>query len=101
MQVTVFAYLHSHPSTRGALETMVAQILAPTREEPGCVCIEAFCAAHDPQEFITVSRWDNEAAYRRHTQMSHTVGFLERAVPLLDRPLRISITQALSGNTAP
>jgi quinol monooxygenase YgiN len=95
MQVTVFVYLHAHPSTRVALQTAVAQILAPTREEPGCLSVEAFCAAHDPQELITFSRWDNQAAYEHHTQMSHTVGFLERAVPLLDRPLRVSITRAL------
>ena len=65
-------------------------VLAPSREEPGCVSIHAFRSVRDPHLFYIHSRWKDEAAFDRHAGLPHTLRFVERVAPLIDHPLDVT-----------
>jgi quinol monooxygenase YgiN len=71
-------------------------LAAPTRQEPGCLSIDAFGATQDPRLFYIHSRWKDEAAFDRHAQLPHTVRFVEQVQTLIDHPLEVTRTRPLA-----
>jgi quinol monooxygenase YgiN len=90
MEVFIFARFHARPGNEGAVAEALLDVLAPSREEPGCLSIHAFRSMRDPQLFYIHSRWKDEAAFDRHAGLPHTLRFLERVAPLIDRPLDVT-----------
>jgi quinol monooxygenase YgiN len=90
MEVFIFARFHARPGHEGAAAEALLDVLAPSREEPGCVSIHAFRSMRDPQLFYIHSRWKDEAAFERHAGLAHTLRFVERVEPLLDHPLDVT-----------
>jgi quinol monooxygenase YgiN len=70
-------------------------VVAPTRAEPGCGAIDAYCSTRDARLFYIHSRWVDEAAFDRHAELPHTVRFLERVQKLIDHPLDITRSHKL------
>jgi quinol monooxygenase YgiN len=90
MEVFVFARFHARPGSEGAVAEALLDVLAPSREEPGCLSIHAFRSMRDPQLFYIHSRWKDEAAFENHAGLPHTLRFLERVQPLIDHPLDVT-----------
>ena len=90
MEVFIFARFHARPGNAGAVADALLEVLAPSREEPGCLTIHAFRSIRDPQLFYIHSRWKDEAAFECHAGLAHTVRFLERVQPLIDHPLDVT-----------
>ena len=82
-----FARFHARRSKERAVAEALLDVLAPSREEPGCLSIHAFRSIHDPRLFYIHSRWKDEAAFDVHAGLSHTVRFIERVELLIDHPL--------------
>lgn len=57
----------SEDVVRGAL----AELVAPTRAEEGCLSYELYASAADPRTFITVEHWRDQAAVDAHLQTPH------------------------------
>jgi quinol monooxygenase YgiN len=85
--MSFFARFHARRSKERAVAEALLDVLAPSREEPGCLSIHAFRSIHDPRLFYIHSRWKDEAAFDVHAGLSHTVHFIERVEPLTDHPL--------------
>jgi len=66
------------------------EVVAPSREEPGCLSIHAFRSTRDPQLFYIHSRWKDEAAFENHAGLPHTVRFVGRVETLIDHPLEVT-----------
>ena len=90
MEVFIFARFHARPGNAGAVADALLEVLAPSREEPGCVSIHAFRSVRDPHLFYIHSRWKDEAAFDRHAGLPHTLRFVERVAPLIDHPLDVT-----------
>jgi quinol monooxygenase YgiN len=90
MEMFIFGRFHARPGNEGAVAEALLHVLAPSREEPGCVSIHAFRSMRDPQLFYIHSRWTDEAAFDRHAGLPHTLRFLERVAPLIDHPLDVT-----------
>ena len=73
----------------------IHEVLGPTRQEPGCLAIDAFRATRDPRLFYIHSRWQDEAAFDHHAQLPHTVRFIERVQALIDHPLDVNRVRML------
>ena len=86
----IFARFHARPGNEGAVAEALLDVLAPSREEPGCVSIHAFRSVRDPHLFYILSRWKDEAAFDRHAGLPHTLRFVERVAPLIDHPLDVT-----------
>lgn len=92
MELFIFARFHARPGNESAVAETLLDVLAPTREEPGCLSIHAFRSNRDSQLFYIYSRWNDEAAFDYHVGMPHTVRFVERVEPLIDHPLDVTRT---------
>jgi quinol monooxygenase YgiN len=90
MELFVFARLHARPGDQAAVADALRDVLAASREEPGCVRIHAFRSIRDPRLFYVHSRWKDEAAFEHHAGLPHTVRFLARVEPLIDHPLDVT-----------
>lgn len=95
MEMYIFARFHAHPGNDAAVEEALLDVLDPTREEPGCLGIQAFRSRRERGLFYVHSRWRDEAAFDLHADLPHTIRFLERVEPLIDHPLDIVRTERI------
>ena len=95
MDLFVFARFHARPGSEEAVAASLRAVVAPTRQEPGCVSINVFRSTRDPGLFYIHSRWKDEAAFETHAGLPHTVTFLERIQPLIDHPLDVTRTEPI------
>ena len=94
-ELFIFARFHARNGNEDALEKTLLAVVAPTRQEPGCVSIDVFRSTREPALFYIHSRWKDEAAFEEHAGLPHTVRFLERVQPLIDHPLDITRAKPL------
>jgi len=94
MERFIFARFHARDGCEHAVAVAIAEVVIPTRAEPGCRSIAAFRATRDPRLFWIHSRWTDEAAFETHADLPHTVRFLERVQALIDHPLDVCRTAA-------
>ena len=90
MEMYIFARFHARPGNERAVEQAVTDVVGPSAAEPGCLGIHAFRATRDAALFYIHSRWKDEAAFEHHSDLPHTVLFLERVQPLIDHPLEVT-----------
>ena len=95
MDLFVFARFHARPGSEEAVAATLRAVVAPTRQDPGCVSINVFRSTRDPGLFYIHSRWKDEAAFEHHAGLPHTTTFLERVQPLIDHPLDITRTEPI------
>jgi quinol monooxygenase YgiN len=65
MEIHIFARFHARAGNETAIAEALAEVLAPTHDEPGCLGIQAFRSIRDSQLFYIHSRWINEEAFER------------------------------------
>jgi quinol monooxygenase YgiN len=95
VEVFIFARFHALQGQEDAVAEALRDVLAPSREEEGCLGLHAFRSVRDPRLFYIHSRWTNEAAFDLHARMPHTVRFVERVEPLIDHPLEVTRAELL------
>jgi quinol monooxygenase YgiN len=93
--LTIFARFHAREGCEAQLAAAIAAVVPPTRAEPDCHGIEAYCSVREPRLFFIHSRWRDEAAFDAHAGLPHTVRFLETVQPLIDHPLDVNRTRRL------
>ena len=94
-EVFIFARFRARPGQEATVAEALRDVIAPTRQEPGCLSVRAFRSIRDPQLFYIHSRWRDEAAFELHAALPHTVRFLERVEPLIDHALDIARTRRI------
>ena len=90
MELFIFARFRAREGQQEAVEAALREVVAPTREESGCVEIAACRYMHDPRLFWIHSRWIDEAAFEKHANLHHTTRFIERVQHLIDHPLDVA-----------
>jgi quinol monooxygenase YgiN len=87
MELFIFARFHARPGQETEVDTALRKVIAPTRQEQGCLSIHAFRSIRDAQLFYIHSRWVDEAAFDNHVGQPHTKQFVEEVQPLVDHEL--------------
>ncbi len=90
MQLYIFARFRARAGNESAVEAALHAVVAPTRQEPGCLAINTFRSAGNPQLFYLHSRWVDEGAFDLHATLPHTVKFIETVQPLIDHELDVT-----------
>jgi quinol monooxygenase YgiN len=67
----VVALFDARPGRREELRELLASLVAPTRRETGCLDYRLLEDRENPQRFIFVEEWTDEAALDRHLQTPH------------------------------
>ena len=87
MERFIFARFHARPGQETGVETALRKVIAPTRQERGCLSIHAFRSIRDARLFCVHSLWVDEAAFDNHVEQPHTMQFAEEVQPLVDHEL--------------
>jgi quinol monooxygenase YgiN len=95
MEIYIFGRFHAVTGNEAAVADAITAVLGPTRQEPGCMRIQAFRSIGDPQLFYIHSRWTSEEAFDLHATLPHTVRFIERVEPLIDHPLDVTRAKSI------
>jgi quinol monooxygenase YgiN len=95
MELIIFARFYARQGNEGAVAQTLIDVLAPSREEPGCLSIQAFQSTRDPRLFYIHSRWKDGAAFEHHASLPHTLRFVEHVEPLIDHPLDVTRAQRI------
>jgi quinol monooxygenase YgiN len=95
VELFIFARFHARPEHESAVAETLRDVVKPSREEPGCLGIQAFRSTRDPRLFYIHSRWVDEAAFDHHASLPHTVLFVERVQTLIDHPLEVTRAQPI------
>ena len=90
MAFFLFARFHAREGKEAAVERALARVVAPSREEPGCIEIHAYRSTRDARLFFIHSRWEDEAAFEIHAALPHTEHFLATIEPLVDQPMEVT-----------
>jgi quinol monooxygenase YgiN len=90
LELFIFARFHARPGNESAVAETLRDVVKPSREEAGCLDIQAFCSTRDPRLFYIHSRWVDEVAFDHHAGLPHTVHFVERVQALIDHPLEVT-----------
>jgi quinol monooxygenase YgiN len=92
VELFIFGRFHAKDGLQDEVAATIHEVLGPTRQEPGCISIDAFGATQDPRLFYIHSRWKDEAAFDQHARLPHTVRFVERVQALIDHPFEVTRT---------
>jgi quinol monooxygenase YgiN len=87
MELFIFARFHARAGQEMGVESALRKVIAPTRQEQGCVAIHAFRSIRDERLFYIHLRWVNEAAFDNHVSFPHTLQFVEEVQQLIDHEL--------------
>jgi quinol monooxygenase YgiN len=90
MEIFIFARFHVRAGNERGAEEALMEVLGPTREEEGCLSINAFRSKRDPQLFYIHSWWRSEESFEIHAGLPHTVKFIEIMERLIDHPLDVT-----------
>ena len=61
----------AHPGKEAELRAALTEVLAPTRQEDGCLFYDLHVAADDPSKFLFHESWASEAHHNAHDQKPH------------------------------
>jgi quinol monooxygenase YgiN len=87
MELFIFARFHARAGRETEVEGALRKVIAPTRQEPGCLSIHAFRSNRDARLFYIHSRWVDEAAFDNHVSQPYTKQFVEEVPLLIDHEL--------------
>jgi quinol monooxygenase YgiN len=95
MEQFVFVRLHAREGEEKAVEEALREVMARSREEPGCISFHLFRSARDPRLFYIHSQWADAAAFQTHGDLPHTTKFLKKVDALLDQPRDVARTEMI------
>jgi quinol monooxygenase YgiN len=95
MEQDVFVRLKAREGEESAVQEALHEVAGPSREESGCLSFHAFRGMRDRRIFYIHSRWVDEAAFKTHADLPHTVRFLKRVDALLDQPREATRTEMI------
>lgn len=96
MDMYIFARFHARPARESEVEAAIRAVIAPTRDEPGCLEIHGFRSIQQPGLFYIHSRWRDQAAFDAHASLPHTRHFLELIETLIDQERDIVRTSLIA-----
>jgi quinol monooxygenase YgiN len=79
----VILRLAARPEKVDELKAILTGLVAPTRNEAGCLSYEIFQNRADPCDFTFVEEWASDAALDAHWKAPHVQDALARGAPLL------------------
>ena len=96
MEQYTFVRLHAREGEESGVEQALREVMGPSRTEPGCLDFHLFRSMRDRRLFYIHSRWIDEAALQKHSELPHTVRFLKRVDALLDQPRDVARTEMIA-----
>jgi len=76
--ITVVATFQARPGKEAELKKALAGLVAPTRQETGCLNYDLHASPEDPAKFLFYENWTSKATLDAHLQSAHVKALLPR-----------------------
>ncbi|MGN6251348.1 MAG: putative quinol monooxygenase [Marmoricola sp.] len=94
-ELQVVALIPTKPESREAIVAGLAELVAATRAEEGCISYTAYESSTQPGVFVTVETWRNQADLDAHMQTPHIAKAFDVLGPSLAGEVAIHPLQPL------
>ena len=84
--VRIMARISALAGRETQLQSVLHDLVGPSRNEAGCVNYELFQNEDNPLEFVTIEQWSDQAAVDAHLATAHVGAAIARASELLAQP---------------
>ena len=79
--VHIMARITSLPESAATMKTLLAELVAQSRKEEGCLHYELFQRADAAHVFQTVERWRDQASVDAHMASPHVASAIAQGTP--------------------
>ncbi|MCW5554841.1 MAG: antibiotic biosynthesis monooxygenase [Verrucomicrobiae bacterium] len=93
--LTVVATFEAKPGKEAELRAALTDLLAPTRQEAGCLNYDLHQATEHPAKFLFHENWTSKAHLDTHLQSAHVQAVLARLDELCVAPPEISLWERI------
>ncbi len=76
--ITVVATFQARPGKESELKSALVNLVAPTRQEPGCINYDLHILPEDPAKFLFHENWTSKAHLDTHLRSAHIKALLPR-----------------------
>jgi len=76
--ITVVATFQARPRKEAELKSALTSLVAPTRQEAGCLNYDLHASPEDPAKFLFHESWTSRAHLDAHLQSAHLKALLPR-----------------------
>jgi len=76
--ITVVATFQARPGKEAELKTALTGLVAPTRQEAGCLNYDLHIAPEEPAKFLFHENWTSRAHLDVHLKSAHIAALLPR-----------------------
>jgi quinol monooxygenase YgiN len=87
--IHVMASIVVKPEHAATAKTMLVELAASSRGEPGCLGYELFQRPDAPHVFQTVEQWRSQGDVDGHMKTPHVAAAIGAAMPMLASPLEV------------
>ena len=94
-KVTVLAVIVAKPGLEEQVRAELEALLAPTRQEEGCLNYNLHRSGDDPARFMFYENWRSKQDLDAHLAKPHLVRFLGLAGELLAEPVQVSLWEEI------
>jgi len=94
--VTVVATFQAKPGQEAELKKALIALVAPTRQEAGCLNYDLHQLPEDPTKFLFHENWTSKAHLDAHLQNAHIQALLPRLGDLCVAPPEIKIWEQIA-----
>ena len=94
--VTVIATFQARPGKEAELTAALIALVAPTRQEAGCINYDLHVLPDEPAKFLFHENWTSKAHLDAHLQSAHIKAFLPRLDALCVVPPEIKIWEQIA-----
>ncbi len=93
----VVARIKAKAGREAEVQAALLDLVAPTRQEPGCLQYDLHQSLEDPTLFLFYERWRSRPDLETHLQQPYIQAFLRRSDDLLSEPVAITSWRLLAG----
>jgi quinol monooxygenase YgiN len=90
VRLTIVATLEAKPGKEAQLRTELLRLVAPTREEQGCVQYDLHESNEQPGLFLFFENWVSASDLETHLQSPHISVLRSKEAELLAKPVHIT-----------
>ena len=99
--ITVIAEYRAQPGRGDQVARVLAQHVAATRTEPGCLQFIAYRAAEAPEIFVLYEQYVDQAAFEAHRTTDHFQNYVEGTIVQLLAERRWARYEEVDGSAEP
>jgi quinol monooxygenase YgiN len=95
-QLTIIAEFTPKHEATATLRNILADLIAPTRSETGCLAYHLHEYEAEGTHFVFYETWKTKEDFEKHMQTAYISALIWREAELLEKPVEVKIIDMIS-----